>query len=84
MERRLISTNRFSIPVEVSAFKSYEGLPSRIKSIIPPPCCVLSSLYGEVNPSRINWFEGNEASNFVSDINKTSVLFSITSTTSQT
>ena len=76
---RLISTNRFSIPIEVSAFKSLEGISYLIKSIIPPPCCILSSLYGGVNPSRINQLEGNEASNFVSDINKTSMLFPITS-----
>ena len=50
-----------------------------MKSIIPSPCCVLSSLCGGVNPSRINRLEGNEVSNFVSDINKTSMLFQITS-----
>ena len=79
LDHRLISTNRFSIPIEISAFKSLEGISYLTKSIIPPPCCILSSLYGGMNPSRINRLEGNEASNFVSDINKTSMLFSITS-----
>ena len=32
-----------------------------------------------VNPSKINWLKGNKASNFVSDINKTTMLFPITS-----
>ena len=80
LERRLISAKRFSIPLlDVSAFKSLKGICSLIRSIIPPLCCVLSSLYGGVNQSRRNSLEGKEASNFVPDINKASMLFPITS-----
>ena len=75
MESRLISNNRFLIPlIEVSAFKSLEGISCLIRSIVPPPCCILSSLYG-----GINWLEENKAPNFVSGINKTSMLFPIIS-----
>ena len=56
-----------------------EGISYLMKRIIPPPCCVLSSLHGGVDSSRINWLEGNKASNFVSNINKTAMLFPITS-----
>ena len=58
---------------------SLEGISSLTKSIKPPPCAVLSILYGGVNPSKINWFKGNVSSNFVSDISKTSILLPTTS-----
>ena len=56
-----------------------EGISSLTKSIKPPPCVVLSSFYGGVNPSKINWFRGNVLFNFVSDISKVSILLLTTS-----
>ena len=38
---------------------SLEGISSLKKSIKPPPCVVLLSLHGGVNPSKIN-FRGND------------------------
>ena len=61
-----------------------EGIPSLIKSLITPPRCVLFSLDDGVNLSRINWLEGNEAFNFISDINITSVLCPVFSCNTQT
>ena len=55
------------------------GVSSFMKSIILPTCCVLSTLYDGINPSKMNWIEGNEASDFVSDVYKTLVLFPTTS-----
>ena len=47
--------------------------------IKPPPYVVLWSLYGGVNPSKINWFRRNVSSSFVSNISKISVLLPTTS-----
>ena len=70
---------KFSIPlIDVSAFKSLEGTSCVIKSFIPPPCYVLSTVYGGVKPSIKNWFEQSKAYNFLRDFNKTSTLFPIT------
>ena len=48
-----------------------------MKSIKPLTNCVLSSLYGGVNPFRKNLLEENETSNFASDVNKTSMFFQL-------
>ena len=72
---KFISTKIFSMLPEGSILgNSLEGISSLTKSIKPPPCVVLSSFYGRVNPSKINWFRGNVLFNFVSDISKVSVL----------
>ena len=77
---KLISTNIFSMLPEGSILgNSLEGISSLTKSIKPPPCVVLSSFYGGVNPSKINWFRGNVLFNFVSDISKVSILLLTTS-----
>ena len=57
---------------------SLEGTSSLTKSIEPPPCVVLSSLYGGVNSSKINWFRRNVSSNFASDISQ--ILISLPAT----
>ena len=59
--------------------KSMEGITFLRKSIRPPPCFILSSLYGGVNPSKINFLRGNVSSNFFLDISKISILLRITS-----
>ena len=56
-----------------------EAISFLTKSIKLPPCVALPSLYGGVNPSKINWFRGNVSSNFVSDISKISILSPTTS-----
>ena len=80
LERKLISTSRFPIsPTVLIEFNSLEGITFYIKSIIPPPCCVLSNMYGGVCPPGKNWLEGKDAFSFISEINKTSILIAIIS-----
>ena len=57
---------------------SLESISSLMKSIRPQPCSFLSSLYGGVNPSKINWLKGNVSSNFVSDISRKLILLPLT------
>ena len=64
------------IHIRLTVWKVY---PLWQKSINPPPCVVLSSLYGGVNPSKINWFRGNVSPNFVLDTSRISVLLPTTS-----
>ena len=67
------------LPERFALGNSLEGIYSLMKNIRPPPCSVLSSLYGGVNPSKINGLKGNVLSNFVSDISRISILLPITS-----
>ena len=66
------------LPERFTLGNSLEGTSSLIKSIRPPPCSSLSSLYVGVNPSKINWLKGNVSSNFVSDFSRISILLPIT------
>ena len=77
---KLISTKVFSIlPEGLTLGNSLEGISSIMKSIRPPSCSVLLSLYGGVNPYKINWLKENVSSNFVSDTRKILILLPITS-----
>ena len=65
---------------EVSTIgNSLEGISSLAKSIRSPRGSVLSSLYGGVNPSKINSFKENVSSNFVLDISRILILLPISS-----
>ena len=69
----------FMLPQGFTLGNSLEGISSLTKQIMPPPCSVLSSLYGRVNSSKIIWLRGNVASIFVWDIRKILILLPITS-----
>ena len=51
---KLVLTKIFSI-----LGNSLEDIFSLTRSIRPPPCSVLSSLYGGSNPCKINWLRGD-------------------------